>query len=359
MWLKSDIAEYSHNLGFPGLTDSIACCCFCFESPASPEVFYGTAGLSPNSTGFAPKTQATYDEACCKCERKMRLPPAARSTVIRNLDFDKRKKGGSSGRALLVDVPSLNLVKGTRVEPSTALPNVADLEAASEDTEITFWDPSQETAARRRNPILSPATGMTIHCVGIDIMHTIALGVIRFILHALMWRIVAVNAFKVTGAAATIRELTFGRLKELLFTWFSDEARAGRRHNQPQQFSSAFFDSPDSYSCRLHAAESIGVAKFLVWFLSTEHGRSLGQEAPVYIRALQTTVTMFELVRLHPRRLPPAAQQEFIDCISDHMRCVQRLRISHRPKHHFMIELGGKFKLYKRMFRPWPGCGCL
>jgi hypothetical protein len=340
--VKSDIAEYSHNLGFPGLNDSISPCIWCFGTP-DLETFYSTAGLSPLGSGFVAKTEEAYREACRKCETKLRLSPADRNRVVRNLDYDKRKKDGAGGRALSADIPELGLSKGFRIEPSAELPNVGDLETVSAAVEVTFWNHKQETSTRHRNPLFSDKTGVTSDCLGIDIMHTSALGTTQFVIHPLMWRLVEVNVFKVVGAAATVRELTFGRIKEMLFQWLSVEAQAGRRHSQPQQFASTFFGTPSSYSCRLHAAETLGVAKFLLMFLLGPHGACLGRELPLYRSAIGSAVSMFELVRIHPRRLPAEAQQEFIHCIAEHLRSIRALRISCRPKHHVMIELGGKF----------------
>ncbi len=119
-WVKSDIAEYSTSLGLPGLTDSISPCCFCFLNPEDQESFYAVAGLSPLGAGFPAKTHETYHQACLLCEKRVPLTASDRSKVARTLAYDKSKQG-SSGRALVADVPELGLARGTRVEPSDAL----------------------------------------------------------------------------------------------------------------------------------------------------------------------------------------------------------------------------------------------
>ena len=52
--------------------------------------------------------------------------------VVAALRFDKRKKDGAHGRALIRDIPVLGLRKNDRLEPSPALRDVCLLDGATE-----------------------------------------------------------------------------------------------------------------------------------------------------------------------------------------------------------------------------------
>ena len=228
LWIKSDISEYSATFGLPGLGDAISSCPFCFSSSDDLDAFYRTSDLSAEGAGFPEKTAAVYDHACTSCETVIRLSPADRSTVVRNLHYSKNKRG-PGGRSLLVDLPHLGLRKRMRVEPSKYLANVAALEMVDHNVDVVFWDHTKDTTCRHRNPILSAATGVTIKALGIDWMHSIALGPAQFVLHPLMWAIIVANIFIIVGGSDSVAELSFARIRDELFTWYEAESKAGRQ----------------------------------------------------------------------------------------------------------------------------------
>eukprot|EP00969_Alexandrium_andersonii_P189535 8374031-Alexandrium_andersonii.AAC.1 len=65
LWVKSDLVERSHSLGFPGLGDGISPCPFCW---AGPEDFTSHLGHSPLGTRWKAKERRHWEAACEACE---------------------------------------------------------------------------------------------------------------------------------------------------------------------------------------------------------------------------------------------------------------------------------------------------
>ncbi len=52
---------------------------------------------------------------------------------------------------------------------------------------------------------------------------------------------------------------------------------------------------------------------------------------------------LVDLIKLHPRGMPPAAQNEFVTHVCRHMHAIDKLGLQKRPKHHFTIELAARY----------------
>ncbi len=183
--------------------------------------------------------------------------------------------------------------------------------------------------------------------VGIDWMHTVCLGVLQFLLWALVWALFLKNPFNFQGAGLAVTELSFTRLRTALFAWYEEEEKAGRKHTRPQQLTSTFFGSRTQFGCKLHAAETLGFARFMLYCFLPRYGVCLRDSAPLFLLALSSVVGLADLVKLHPRVFPPSAQQEFCEHVAVHIRTVKLLGIYCRPKHHFLIELAGRCMVLK------------
>ena len=251
MFIKSDISEYSSSFGLPGLADAIVSCPFCYET-SDTSAFYSTMGLSPLGSGFASKRAECYNTSSSLCETFVTLDAANQKAITRLLAFDK-SRGGGGGRALVADLPELGLAKGMRLEPTIGgVVDVASFEAAPLGTRVCFWDRTKETLCRHRHPLFRAGTGCSITILGVDWMHTACLGVVQYMVHAVLWAIVFANPFLVPGTTASvITELVFSRMKDALFSFYDDELTHGRVYTRVQQFQTSFLapklDSDASY----------------------------------------------------------------------------------------------------------------
>jgi hypothetical protein len=259
-----------------------------------------------------------------------------------SLAYDKDRRGGY-GRTLQADYPELSLLKHDRLEPTTSLSNVADFDSERVPFPMTFWRRSKETLCRHRNPMLGTArTGISIHNVGIDWMHTLSLGVAQFLLGHLFWALVAVNFFQVAGTAPNVLELTVVRFREALFVWYDAEQRHGRKHTRVQQLTVGMFVSHGDPSCKLHGSETNGVLWFALSLLR-DQGSKLGTaKKHAYEEAVSSLTGLIELIKQHPRAMPATAQQAFVRHVSSHMCAINVLGVAKRPKHHYLIEMAAK-----------------
>ena len=113
--------------------------------------------------------------------------------LIEHLAYDKRTDSRSSrGLSLVRDLPRLNLLKGDRVEPCQAMPNVADVfSVTAYPVDILFWRPALETLARHRNPLFDDEVGLSVHeGLTIDPLHALYLGVMKDLLMWLIWTLI-------------------------------------------------------------------------------------------------------------------------------------------------------------------------
>jgi hypothetical protein len=201
---------------------------------------------------------------------------------------------------------------------------------------------SKETMTKHRNPMLDPErTGIGIHTIGIDWMHTISLGVSQIVLGHLVWAFITANVFRIPGTAPNVLELTVVRIREALFAFYKAEQREGRNHTRVQQLSPTMFAERNDPACRLHGSETNGFLFFAKAFLA-ERGECLGAAAKHYTDAVSALCTIVGLITANPRVLSKQDQQTFAGCVAKHMRALRCLGIHTKPKHHFLIEMAGK-----------------
>ena len=88
------------------------------------------------------------------------------------------------GRVLRQGVPALGLEPNDRLEPSRVVQDVGDFENLVPPFRATFWRAAKDTVTRRRNPLFSVGTGLDFERMGIDVLHTLSLGVYHVFLMA-------------------------------------------------------------------------------------------------------------------------------------------------------------------------------
>ena len=255
---KGDWSEYCHSLGLASWADSISPCPFCFCGPTE---MHTTMGLSAFGGPHPAKDGRHYDAACRNCEVEVTLSAADLRTLRTSLDYDKRK-AGSAGRALLVDMPHLGLQKGDRVEPSELFRDIDAVESLQAPCRLRLWRRTAETQTRHRNPLFDEGTGLTIQSVGIDWMHTISLGVVHVLMQNLVWALIGADAWRVGGPFQNALELSVGRLRGELFEWYREEQAANRDHSRVQQMLPSLFGTRSEPAFKFKAAESNGFLFF-------------------------------------------------------------------------------------------------
>jgi hypothetical protein len=223
LFSKQDMAEFISTFGFPSWKTIEHPCALCF---CTRHNWGAIAGLSPLSLPWPEKTIVDYCTACDKCEHWVVVKSMALLMRIRAaLSYDKRKQGGSRGKALRLNIPELNLLAGDRVEPHPKMPDVGAIDACTsvllQGLELLFWRQSSVTLTQHRNPLFNAALGITPEDVLVpDWLHTLSLGVYKRIIAFVWHKLFAYNIFDVDESQRSVHhvfiEACVHRLRERL-----------------------------------------------------------------------------------------------------------------------------------------------
>ena len=154
---------------------------------------------------------------------------------------------------------------------------------------------------RRRNPIFSPLTGITIQaCLVPDWMHCLSLGVFQWFISATMHELFEVNAFRaaqpVGGQEAVVRNSLI-QFRAELFVWYSAETKAGRSPNTVQDFTYSMYHGPGT-DMGLHAAETNTLLEFVVTSVLPKYGNRLNCISCVILKRVGSAlVAILHLIR--------------------------------------------------------------
>ena len=185
LFIKGDWAEFAHTLGLPNWRDGYRPC-FCCSGFGNDR--FVAAGNSSERLRWDESSAADYDDACTRCEIKVRIvSTSVRDNIWSSLRFDRKPRGGS-GLALHVPLPELGLVVGDRLEPSDSLHDVGKLRDAEVPLDVVFWRRSEESLCRHRNPLLTADVGLsTDKALTVDTLHALYLGVMLVYCRVTVW----------------------------------------------------------------------------------------------------------------------------------------------------------------------------
>ena len=212
LYHKADWAEYSASYGFPTWQDNLRPCFAC-------NGFGAGLFLAMGNTAVSLRWDLTSDEdyyaACARCEIKVTVATESeRSRIIRVLRYDKHPDG-ARGRALVQEIPEMNLAQGDRVEPGGSLSEVGELEDVELPALVVFWRRANETISRHRCALLNePELGLTpTRSITVHSLHCLFLGVKNAYDKTVMWTIF---------------------IRRIRRDWHRVTEFAGRRHGQAE-----------------------------------------------------------------------------------------------------------------------------
>ena len=195
--IRGDWAEYAHSFGLPTWSDSRHPCFFCKGSLENCIGLLREA--SPAGLPWMLKAESDYDEACAARAHHKVLTREQWASVTATLYYDKRD-AGSRGRALMYDLPDLELQRDDSLEPSPRLMDVGDFELATEfPLPVVFWRRSAETGTKHRSPLLDPTLGISFLLFMVDTLHTLALGVYKNFADHAFWACLDAPIYDVVG----------------------------------------------------------------------------------------------------------------------------------------------------------------
>ena len=152
--------EYATSLGFPTWSHKVHPCPLCWGFGGA---MFNLRNYSALSLPWLLKTWQHYLDSCAACEIVIDpLLPQVWRKIRSSLAYDRRDgKTASRGRALEIDIPECNLLRGDRLEPSDSVRDVGATFDQHCPPRVVFWRPSAETLTHHRSPFFCAETGMT------------------------------------------------------------------------------------------------------------------------------------------------------------------------------------------------------
>jgi len=370
LFIKGDWMEFAATLGFPTWSSVSHPCMLC---DCSLETAYRLIGASPLGSPWNPRDLAWYFGACARCEIPVVLSDDDYRTVRATLHYDKRKQG-SLGRALALELPALGLRAGDRLEPSASVPDIGEGFDASNPGSAIFWRIPDSVETHHRNPIFNEETGLGPEALLVDALHSGSSGVFKYFGQELNWALFKKNVWQVQDGTADGRLISnTNRLRGDLFDWYKMESALGRNHCRVQALTYHMLGSEAEPDLKLHAAETNGYLKFCGWLLD-RYGDVL-DHAELWRTAQSGLAKMQDMISENPEvfgdadcqvawgRPPPPEHinyiiykvfkrsirisninfvqkaQVFVDLCVDALGAMAELGLSPRPKFHAWVHL--------------------
>ena len=160
------------------------------------------------------------------------------------------------------------------------------------------------------------------------------------------------NAFGMPGTSTNKTDMNFAALRQALGAWYTAESTKGRNHTRIPNLRPATFGKMSNPECRTQGAQTNGLLLFAFDVLLPKYGHVLQGDRSAYQDAVGSLVRIMGIIRSHKKLVPPAVIQAFCDDVLLHMRSLQKLGISNKPKHHMLMHMG--VRLYRQV-RPSRG----
>ena len=231
MLLKGDWAEFASTLGFRSSSHHL-CPCFKCKATGGPEgSLRSVEGISAIGEPWGARDFDDWDAACRRCEVHVEvLCKPQLDILVGCLEYDKNPKG-SRGRALRADIPPLRLLKGDRLEPTSAHPDTAAIDDCLVfPLRLVFWRVANQTSVRFRSPLFSRRSHILPERLCVDELHTMHLGVFQDFILAVVWQAIAVDVWGMRGGLAeeAYRTLMVNRMRASLTAWYQRQKREFR-----------------------------------------------------------------------------------------------------------------------------------
>ena len=309
LYIQGDWSEYAHTLGLPAWNDGLRPC---FGCAAFGEDMFETEGCSPDGLRWRCNDEHSYDQACGRCEIKVRLTERTRDDVVERLFYDRRD-AGARGRALTRAVPGLrSLVVGDRLEPDDTLTNVGCLEYLPMPAVVTFWRRTNESVARHRNPLFADDIGISVHrCLTVDVLHTLYLGVMKTWCKLAAWCLISAGVYGNAADGNVAGVLVF---RHRLFQWYTSRQRRQPSENLTRvaDFTVKMIGTRDDPKFKTKGAETWGLLLFLVGELRTFIGR-VGDRGVRLALAGEALESLVRVWNRHTWILPAPSVQDILD----------------------------------------------
>ena len=240
-------------------------------------------------------------------------------------------------RAPWTNIPASGLKKHDRLEPWTGLQDIGDefdqlQPTAARPVRVFFWRRSEETATRRRSPLLNTGLHTSVNSLTINMWF---LGIHQKVSRLGLVESARSNLFqlRVASAEALIQKGII-RLRTSLFLFY----RLYHEENPAEEFSTlgdlsekTLGQRSASQNLRCKGAENRMRVPFSVWLFKGHPG--VVPQEDIMLMGLEALEGMANTVRAAPTNRGNAEMQMVHD-LKRHFRAMDLLDISRVPKHH-------------------------
>ena len=236
IYVKGDLAELSHTLGFPSVNSAVNLCphCCCTKNDAHS----GYENTTLDDDVFEQKDSATYLAAHLKCAKMLVVSTdAQRDSIFQSGGFVPL--GGRGFWGLTCQSPvehPFHILPGDRLEPCDSLQDPHEFRRTQTPFTCVLWRPSLGPdrqlldAIAHACPIFDEDTGVSIGNICVDALHTLYMGPVHRFCSAVLWRILLNNPWKVRARTIDQRLLVgVARLRDDLMKWQRDNVPHNER----------------------------------------------------------------------------------------------------------------------------------
>lgn len=353
--LRGDWLEYASTVGFPGPTHSDNPCPFCTATAVN---MHDYAGLSASSypDKWAPKTWESYCDACAASETVLNLSDKQWRTLRAALVFDASK----GGRVLTQPLPQLGLLKGDRLEPCPTVLDIGKGFDHANPGRAVMWRFRQTGATRHRNPLFDDALGITpSRVMGVDWLHAFSLGILRPMSGALIWTLVASDAWGAWRAGQTTIDgrlrYSIKKMTAELFQWYREEGQQGRVWPRVQNLTPGMVGTANSATLKIQGSEHNAFLHFEVALIAKYWDVLGADKARLWRDLVRSLLEVKQFIKDYPLRMPALQAHSFGNAFVKALKLLRSLDVHALPKEHLCVHLArdAALKSAPGMFGCW------
>lgn len=256
--IRGDWAEYALSFGFPTWASKDFPCIWC-KTPR--DKLTDTVGVTALRMPCERVTPEEYQKSCEQAEIWVTIDKRQHAKLLSILKYDKRAQG-TKGRSLTADFEELSLVKWDRLEPHAGLMDTAKFDdLVSFPARVLFWRRSEETRARRRNPLFREDIGLSHQSLATDALHALHLGVYMVYVAKVFWMCIDHNVWGVPEHKFGGRErnqISVMRMRSDLWKFYKDyqAAHPGEQVSKVEDLTLGMLGTPTKLHLATKAVET-------------------------------------------------------------------------------------------------------
>jgi len=350
--IVGDWSEIAHRWGLPSWASKESPCFRCFLKKSELD------STSPSTWRW--KTSEDYHRYCAACEVWVSIPDAGTHRLIRfALEAQEHKKGMVMTQA--VQVGQVWLYPDDRLEPTAAMPDTAEfMRLQAFPARVCFWRSTKPVLASHRHPLLCQELDLGPPSIGIDILHTVHLGVLQEYIARVIWLCITVDVFNTRSPRQAERtQETLKIIVAGLKSWYPEYERMlgedmSKTVTRVGCLKPSMIGTMQKPKLKLKASESRHFLPYILKLVRDFQGQLwTAIDVASLLAAGEALETWMKTIGMQPRVVSHAACCELQSLAIQHVRLAKHCGVAIKPKHHLFLEatLAIPFKGNPRMFQ--------